>query len=74
MSLTLTAAQIAELQTKRNAKDYAGAYDLMETWTSGSADPDVQLVHTWLLGAADISSRHHPAHDRPGAAGRQEHQ
>jgi Ca2+-binding RTX toxin-like protein len=55
MSMTLTPAQIAELQTKRDANDYAGAYDLMESWTAGSVDPDVELVHTWLLGAGDIN-------------------
>ena len=55
MSLTLSYAQVAELQAKRDANDYAGAYDLMETWSAGSTDPDVQLVHTWLLGAGDIN-------------------
>lgn len=55
MSLALSAAQIAQLQTPLDVGNYAQAYDLMEAWTAGSTDPDVQLVHTWLLGAADIN-------------------
>lgn len=55
MSLTLAAAQATQLQTLRSADKYAEAYELMETWTRDSADPDVKLVHTWLLGAADIN-------------------
>jgi hypothetical protein len=27
----------------------------MAEWTQDSPDPDVQLVHTWLLGAGDIN-------------------
>lgn len=43
------------MQALLDANDYAAAYRLMEAWTSDSTDPDVQLVHTWLLGAADIN-------------------
>lgn len=55
MSLVLTTAQKDQLQALLTATNYPAAYDLMESWTRNSADPDVQLVHTWLLGAADIN-------------------
>jgi hypothetical protein len=55
MSLALSPAQTAQLQALRTAEQYAEAYELLEIWTRDSADPNVQLVHTWLLGAADIN-------------------
>ncbi|MCU7926648.1 MAG: hypothetical protein KZQ97_09430 [Candidatus Thiodiazotropha sp. (ex Dulcina madagascariensis)] len=55
MSLDLTPVQIAQLQPLAAAKDYAAAYGLLKTWTADSTDPDVQLVHSWLLGAPDVN-------------------
>jgi hypothetical protein len=55
MNLKLTIEQAAQLQALLDAKDFAGAYGLMEGWTRNSGDPDMQLVHTWLLGAGDIN-------------------
>jgi hypothetical protein len=55
MSLTLTDDQRDQLQDKYDNGLFAEAYELMEEWASESADEDVQLVHTWLLGATDIN-------------------
>jgi hypothetical protein len=52
MSLTLTDNQREQLQDKYDNGLFAEAYELMVEWASESADEDVQLVHTWLLGAA----------------------